>query len=297
MSQLQLARLFQPFEQLADVDHREGGTGLGLAISRQLVRLMGGDIHVSSVPGQGSVFSFEIELPVVEAGARAVPERGLPVSYQGLRKSVLVVDDVAQNRAMLLDALGVLGFDVQEAADGAECVEMARSMRPDLIVMDTMMPVMDGYEATRRIRLMPGLADVPIIATSASATQEVDALCRKAGANLFIPKPIEQAQLLDAMGRLLGLHWVYADPPPRVSAVVDGDIPDASIPPSQEMAELRRLARTGNMRVIRDWAERMKATDARYAPFATRLAALAEGCQSKAIAALVERYSEESEAG
>ena len=104
MTEAQLARLFQPFGQVADVNRREGGTGLGLAISRQLIRLMGGDVQVRSQPGHGSVFSFELDLPAVHGQIAASPGHGTPIGYEGLRKKVLVVDDVAQNRAMLLDA-------------------------------------------------------------------------------------------------------------------------------------------------------------------------------------------------
>ena len=236
MTEAQLARLFQPFGQVADVNRREGGTGLGLAISRQLIRLMGGDVQVRSQPGHGSVFSFELDLPAVHGQMAALPGHGTPIGYEGLRKKVLVVDDVAQNRAMLLDALGVLGFQVADAGNGAECLEVAGRIRPDLIVIDVMMPVMDGYEATRRVRLMPDLADVPIIATSASATQEVEARCRAAGANAFVPKPIEQGLLLLTMGRLMGVHWIYTKAEPQPSNVVDADDADHVGPPPEEMA-------------------------------------------------------------
>ena len=209
MSEEQLALLFQPFEQVADVNRRKGGAGLGLAISRQLICLMGGDIHVRSQPGRGSVFWFEIDLPAPRPQAGVSPAHGNPIGYEGLRKSVLVVDDVAQNRAMLLDVLGMLGFQVSDAGDGLECLEAAGRTQPDLIVMDIMMPVMDGLEATRRIRRMPELAGVPIIATSASATQEMEARSRAAGADAFIAKPIEQDVMLKTMARLMGLIWIY----------------------------------------------------------------------------------------
>ena len=172
---------------------------------------MGGDIHVRSQPGRGSVFWFEIDLPAPQAQASVSSGRGDPIGYEGRRKSVLVVDDVAQNRAMLLDVLGMLGFQVSDAGDGSECLEAAGRTRPDLIVMDVMMPVMDGLEATRRIRHMPELADVPIIATSASATQEMDARSRAAGADAFIAKPIEQDVMLKTMARLMGLIWIYEE--------------------------------------------------------------------------------------
>jgi signal transduction histidine kinase/DNA-binding NarL/FixJ family response regulator len=297
MTEAQLARLFQPFEQVADVNRREGGTGLGLAISRQLVRLMGGDIQVRSRPGHGSVFSFELDLPVAHGQIAASTGRGSPVGYEGLRKKVLVVDDVAQNRAMLLDALSMLGFQVADASNGAECLDVAARVSPDLIIMDVMMPVMDGYEATQRVRLLPGLADVPIVATSASATQEVEARCRAAGANAFVSKPIDQGLLQLTIEPLMGIHWIYPQAEPQASNIADVGDADPVLPPPEDMVELGRLSRTGNMRAIRGWADQLKAFDAKYAPFATRLAALADECQSEAIVALVERCSTERKEG
>ncbi|HJV60386.1 MAG TPA: ATP-binding protein [Albitalea sp.] len=215
MSDAQLARLFQPFEQVGEARRREGGTGLGLAISRKLVRMMGGDIQVRSEPGEGSVFSFEVDLPTVPALAVRAPYCGMPIGYQGPRKRVLVVDDVSQNRVMMFEALNSLGFDAIGADDGQMGIEVAIKERPDLVVIDAMMPVMDGCEATRRLRRLPALAHIPIVATSASATQDVESRCLAAGANVFIPKPIEQDALLAALKQLLGLTWIYEEAQPR----------------------------------------------------------------------------------
>lgn len=208
MSEAELARLFQPFEQVGEVRRRQAGAGLGLAISRQLGRLMGGDIEVRSQPGQGTVFQFDIRVSA-EAQAPAAPSarRGRVTGYEGPRKNVLVVDDAGQNREMLLDTLGALGFRLLSAEDGAECLEVARATRPDLVMMDMTMPVMDGCEATRRLRNIPALAGVPVIAMSASATLEAEARSREAGANAFIAKPIDHETLLDTIGVLMKLAW------------------------------------------------------------------------------------------
>ena len=293
MNETQLARLFHPFEQVSEARRREGGTGLGLAISRQLVRLMGGDIEVHSRPGQGSAFCFEIEVPlVVQHAPHQADASAVPIGYDGERRRVLVVDDVAQNRAVLTDALGMLGFEVLEAADGAQALEAAQRSRPDLVVMDLTMPVMDGLEATRRLRALygPGL---PIIATSASVTPDSAAHSRDAGADLFIGKPIDQAVLLDAMARLLKLVWVRESL--AAAHAEEAAFDDAALvpPPPAQIVVLQRLARTGNMRSICEEADRLKTLDPRYAAFAARLRSLAEGCQSRAIAALVERYAPE----
>ncbi|HJV67536.1 ATP-binding protein [Ideonella sp.] len=284
LSAEQAARLFQPFEQVSEAPRRAGGTGLGLAICRQLVRLMGGDVAVQSQPGEGSVFWFEIEVPVGQAAPAAARPLGRPTGYRGPRRTVLVVDDVEQNRLVLYEGLKALGFEVIEASDGQECLDVVRRTPPDLVLMDVMMPVMDGPEATRRLRQLPGLGEVPIVATSASVTPEVEAACRAAGANAFVPKPIDQNRLLDTLASLMNLAWVREAAP---AAAAD----DAALvyPPPDEMQELRRLARIGNMGPLRQRAEQLGQRDPRYAPFAARLARLASEFQTTAITALVER--------
>jgi signal transduction histidine kinase/DNA-binding NarL/FixJ family response regulator len=291
MNEAQLARLFRPFEQLAEVKRREGGTGLGLAISRELVRLMGGDIEVRSRPGKGSVFWFDLEVSTADAQVQVPPARGAPIGYEGERRKILVVDDVPHNLTMLLESLGTLGFEMADASNGEEALEVAARFRPDLIAMDIMMPVMDGFEAMRRLRLMPEFAQVPFIATSASATHEVQARCRAAGANAFIPKPIEQDLLLETMARLMDLTWICEETTGQSTEIVRAGDRNLVCPPPEEMVVLRQLARTGNMRTIVERADYLKDLDARYAPFATRLSTLAEHCQSQAIVTLVEQYS------
>lgn len=208
----QLARLFQPFEQLGDAPRREGGTGLGLAISQQLVQLMGGRIRVESQSGRGSVFSFDLELPVAAGSSVAATPQAVEIGYEGRRRSILVVDDVMQNRAMLTDTLVPLGFEVFSAGDGREALAEAARVRPDLILMDVMMPVMDGLEATRRLRRQADFAATPIIAVSASAGREEVAHACDAGADLLLAKPLQREELLQAVKELLGLSWVLEEP-------------------------------------------------------------------------------------
>jgi len=163
--------IFKPFEQVCDPRRRAGGTGLGLSISQELLRLMGSRIEVESAPGEGSRFWFDLSLP--RAAAEALPQPVLNVTgYYGPRRSILIIDDTQENRQVLADGLGSLGFEVREAADGLEGMEHASQMLPDLILMDVMMPVMDGLEATRRIRAIEGLQSVSIIAVSASVATE-----------------------------------------------------------------------------------------------------------------------------
>ncbi len=212
MSEEQMRRLFEPFEQLGDARRREGGSGLGLAISRRLAQLMGGAIGVRSRPGEGSVFCFEVELPVSEVPVRLPPLQGVVTGYQGPRRRVLIAEDVPQNRAMLADALGTLGFEVAEAADGAQAVTMADAFAPDLVLMDLMMPVMDGFEATRRLRASPRWRSLPVAAMSASTAGRTEAEAREAGADAFVAKPVDLPVLLGTIGALLSLAWIHQAP-------------------------------------------------------------------------------------
>ncbi len=205
----EVERIFQPFEQAGSAEQRMAGTGLGLPISRQLVRAMGSDIEVRSTPGQGSVFAFELQLPVSDQVLGPAQHQRV-TGYAGPRRKVLVVDDMPVNRAMLVELLESLGFDVEEAANGLEGLQRATEAPPDAIVIDNVMPVMDGLTATRRLRELPALGSVPIIAASASPSHENLSASLAAGANVFLPKPIDQQQLLVQLGQLLGLHWIEA---------------------------------------------------------------------------------------
>jgi signal transduction histidine kinase/DNA-binding NarL/FixJ family response regulator len=289
----QLGRIFRPFEQASDVQRRFGGTGLGLAISRQLVMLMGSDIHVESRVGVGSRFTFEVELPLA---SRDLFEKSSAIEaitgYEGPRRKVLVVDDIAANRAPVMEFLGRLGFDVLEADNGDAGVRCVQSMHPDVVLMDSVMPVMDGLEAIRRLRSLDQFHDLPIIVVSANASSADQQEAMQAGASAFLPKPIDFDRLLPELARLLGLTWKQRSAAaPAVE--IEADAPLVA-PPPEEMEVLLRLARIGNMRSIRTHAEQLAAQDPRHRPLAARLCELAEGFQSVAIVKLLKELQEGS---
>jgi CheY-like chemotaxis protein len=212
--------------------------------------------------------------------------------YDGPRRKVLVIDDVPVNRAVVITLLERLGFDTVEAATGREGLEQAQHERPSLVVTDIVMPDMDGLEVTQRLRQSPGIADVPIIAVSASPSGTDEKRSLDAGVNAFLPKPVDFDRLLEKIAALLGLEWTYATAPATATATAQQGVSlsEASLAvPSQEMNELHRLARHGDMREISLWSERVAALDARYAPFAEQVRLLAKGYQSKAILELVEQ--------
>src|SRR5205085_3972496 len=182
-----------------------------------LTRLRGGELRVDSDPGRGSRFWFEIDVPVVgERGAAAHPPQGMVTGYEGPRRTVLIADDVPANRRLLVDLMEALGFELVEADDGQALLASAQAHRPDLVITDLVMPVMDGFEAIERLRQLPGLADVPVIAVSANASGRDEAGSLAAGARAFLPKPIAIDRLLAKVGELPELRGTQA--PTRASA-------------------------------------------------------------------------------
>ena len=281
----QLETVFEPFEQAGDRRHRLGGTGLGLAISRQYVHLMGGDIQIESQIGQGSTFRFEIQAQPVQA-AVATASSGTVTGYAGPRKKVLVVDDIAENRAVVIDLLTPLGFEMTEAANGRAGLEMAQRLRPDMMLMDIAMPELDGLATTRLLRQLEAFRDMPIIAMSASVSASDSEQSIAAGMNAFLSKPIDADKLLDQMARLLRLEWTHGLA--KAEALSETALIVAL--PAEEMEVLHRQAKMGNMREIMAQTERLAQLDERYRPFANQLNLLARNYQSKAVLRLVEEY-------
>ncbi|MCL2887599.1 MAG: ATP-binding protein, partial [Betaproteobacteria bacterium] len=205
------ARLFTPFEQGdSSTTRRFGGTGLGLAISRQLIHAMGGDIAVDSAPGKGSTFWFTARLGLAQSSTEytaAAEPTAQPVLFAANSRILLAEDDpINQEVASALLHSASLAVDV--AADGAAVVALARHRVYDLVLMDMEMPVMDGLEATRRIRALPGWSAVPILAMTTNAFAEDQHACLKAGMTDLISKPLDPDHLFATLGQWLPLPGV-----------------------------------------------------------------------------------------
>lgn len=185
-----------------------------MAISRDYARLMGGDLTVTSCLGAGSV--FRLETPVQEVSAPVGSEREAAPRIVGLRQGqaiprVLVVEDGEENRALLVRLLERAGFDVREAVNGQEAVALFGEFRPAVVFMDIRMPVMDGVEATRWIRMGEGGDSAAIIALSAHGLLEERERVLASGFDAFVSKPYRAREIFDVMARHLGLEYLYED--------------------------------------------------------------------------------------
>ncbi len=235
--------IFKPFEQVDD-QIRDEGTGLGLTIARELVALMGGTLQVESAPGAGSRFWFEIPLPAAkpEMTVASSVERRI-VGIAGPAPNVLIVDDHPDNRAILRDMLQSLGFTTAEAHDGIAGLERMAEFNPDVVILDLVMPRLNGLEMIRRIRQHPAHDHVVLIVSSASAYPDDRIQSLNAGAQAFIPKPINRNLLIETLQRLLPqVEWRYAEPP------ADRGHHMAFAPPPRAMLDtLCALARIGDI--------------------------------------------------
>ena len=209
-----LAGLFTEFEQAdTSTTRRHGGTGLGLAITARLARLMNGEVGVRSTPGVGSSFWFTARLRpghgVIPASVGEQTMRDAEPWMQLQRLSahrsarILLVEDNLINREVALQLLHGSGLLVDTAENGADAVRMAADRRYDLVLMDVQMPVMDGLQATRQIRGLPGWEETPIVAMTANAFAEDRLACKMAGMSDFVPKPVEAADLYATLLRWL----------------------------------------------------------------------------------------------
>jgi two-component system sensor histidine kinase/response regulator len=213
----ELDKLFKHFEQTSAGIMKGSGTGLGLALSRELAILLGGDISVFSEIGKGSVFTFHVE--ILKGNPEAIV-KNTSKRVVGLEKSkgpyrILVVDDKDENLQVAIDLLKLVGFETNEAFNGLEAIEKFEQWNPHLILMDMRMPVMDGYEASGRIKSTEKGKNTPIVALTASAFEDERKKVESLGIDGYIRKPFRDNELFSVIGKLLDIEYIYEEDTPN----------------------------------------------------------------------------------
>ncbi len=217
MTKKEIDQVFQPFSRSSKVSSKKGeGTGLGLAITKKLIDLMDGNIEIESQPGKGTTFRFTIPVKDFSDQAdkriesktfkpkKAAARKSKPTSKMSEQKKILLVDDNLDNQYAVNVILKEQGYRVMFADNGKTGITAAKKQNPDLILIDMMMPEMDGYQATRKIRKEKKLKDVPIIAMTAKTIQEDKSKAQKAGCNDYLSKPFNLDDLLEKVNQWLG---------------------------------------------------------------------------------------------
>ncbi|MFB2974772.1 CHASE2 domain-containing protein [Microseira sp. BLCC-F43] len=297
MSEEQLENIFLRFEQVGDKARQIEGTGLGLAITQKIVNLMGSQIEVRSRLGEGSIFGFDLELPLAVGTKKNYPERrDKIIGIKGEKPSILIVDDRRENRSFLVNALAAIGFATIEATNGQEGIDVATKSAPDLIITDLAMPVMDGLEMIQQIRSDSQFQERAIIVSSASVFEIDRQKSLSAGANEFLPKPVQIDELLRMLEKYLKLEWLYEEESDSANlqdtSLSGEEIVSAAIlaPEKAELLTLYDLAMMGNLQGIEEACKKLEQKDANYAPFATELRQLASSFALEKIEEFIKNF-------
>ena len=305
-----LADIFLPFHQLDGGNCPQEGTGLGLTISQSIVEQMDSKIEVQSVLEAGSEFWFDLDFPQPKNSGNLPIEGSMPptvtiddgtlniTNYQGAKKKILVVDDLENNREVLVKYLAPLGFTIIEANSGTEAIAKTQQHQPDLVILDLVMPEIDGLAVTRTLRKTESWQNLPIIIVSASTLPSDESLCYQAGANAFLAKPLKFELLLGLLEQYLQLEWITQDGS-RVSLISWHNLGEtaASIdsqslvtPTVGELNQLLELTMQGDIRGVLSQIDQWENNQPQLIPFTQQIRPLAETCQLKKLKELLRLY-------
>ncbi|MDZ8136176.1 MAG: ATP-binding protein [Nostoc sp. DedQUE04] len=291
----QAQKIFQPFEQVGNQKRQSEGTGLGLAISQNIVLLMGGQIQVQSEFGKGSTFWFEAEFPESKDWAKVsrVVEQGTIIGYQGQSRTILIADDKWENRSVIVNLLEPVGFTVVEASQGQEGWEKALAHKPDLIITDLVMPILNGFELIDRLRKSEQFKEIAVIASSASVFAADQYKSIDVGANAFLPKPVEAETLLEMLRQFLQLEWIFDVKVDEIKKTnIDAlDRPNEMIYPAKEvLQDLLELTKDGDIQKVLELTEQLSKSDERLSIFVQQIVQLASNFQLKRLETFIQEY-------
>ncbi|BBE72879.1 ATP-binding protein [Oharaeibacter diazotrophicus] len=265
------ARVFEPFERGARPEALAvPGLGLGLTITKMLVELMGGDIRLTSRPGEGSSFRVRLMMTAVDAPGAAVQPKRPVTGYRGPRRTIMVVDDDANQRALMRDVLGPLGFVVLEATDAASCRNLTEAVSPDLFLLDVTMPGEDGWSLARSLRARGQGGRIMMV--SAHLVDADAPTGEDAAHDATLPKPFALARLIERIGQFLDLDWIEEEPAPAA--------PDAAVaaPATGALAggDVEDLIRFGRIGYLKGIEARLDGIGADGGPLVGELRALVD---------------------
>ncbi len=293
--------LFLPFRQVNSSTGPRNGNGLGLSITKELLNLMGCELQVKSVLGTGSRFGFVLPVPEL---FKTIPA---PLSiaafsiigFTGPPRKILIVDDNWENSLVLVNFLKPLGFELTNLNNGQDSIDVVGDWQPDLVLMDLVMAGIDGFEATRRIKKLPGLEKLPIVAVSASAFDFHKEASFEAGCDDFISKPVHLEELLACLQKHLQLTWIYQQPdsatitdlPPHHSQAEESlSLPEDWRLSKEQAAVLLDLGMRANFYGLLEFAEQLEATDEKMMALAKQIQQLAKSYQMAKICELAQKY-------
>ncbi|NQZ10600.1 MAG: response regulator, partial [Algicola sp.] len=279
IAQDQLADIFVPYQQIDNQITRAEGSGLGLTISKNLVELMGQTLHVQSQSEVGSQFWFDLPLPVSNQTVPLLDESQQGCEhisgFEGPGKTILSIDDNHFNRDVIRQYLTRYGFDVVEASGGQQGLQLLKQNQPDLVLLDVLMPDMDGFEVVAAIRAEAEYQQLPVIALTATTQPDMEQKALSCGFDAVLAKPLEQQKLLAALKNALNLVWIVEAP-----VLVNKEAADEpmQLPDEALIRVLKEHAEKHNILAIRSVLKELEA-DGRYQQFHDLVAPLASHYQ------------------
>ncbi|MEL7223312.1 MAG: ATP-binding protein [Cyanobacteria bacterium J06576_12] len=310
MSAAEVEKIFLPFEQVGATEKRLEGTGLGLSITHKIIEMMGTTLELSSELGKGTTFWFDLEVSASQQSKDAPIHESVSevIGFEGDDKTILVVDDSAEGCSVIAGMLEPLGFVVAQTKDGQAGLQEAIALQPNLIITNSSLPVLSGYDLVERLQKheCKALQNIPMVISSASVFEEDRRRSFEAGASDFLAKPVKQSSLLKIIDNHLNITWIYeaalvASQSQQTSNAQtrlkekNSPIEEAAIkevmPPSQEaLLKLYDFSRRGNMKEVKEQAIAIERDYPDCAEFSQQLVALASRFQVKQTQEFLQQY-------